>query len=56
MKSCLTQYFLMLFGKRNENKITFSDLSSHLAVQLSDKQMRVVGDADSVLPGFRNPL
>lgn len=34
MKSCLADAF---FGKRNENKITFSDLSSHLAVQLSDK-------------------
>lgn len=53
MKSCLADAF---FGKRCERKITFSDLSSHLAVQLSDKQMLVVGDADSVLLGFGNPL
>lgn len=52
MKLCLADAF---FGKRCERKITFSDLSSHLAVQLSDKQMLVVGDADSVLLGFGNP-
>ena len=40
-------------GEGNGNPLQYS---SHLAVQLSDKQMLFVGDADSVLLGFGNPL
>lgn len=56
MKSCLTQYFLMLFGRALKTRSPFPDLSSHLAVQVSDKQMLVLGVVDSVLLGFGNPL
>lgn len=33
-KSCLTQYFLMLFGRAPKTRSPFPDLSSHLAVQV----------------------
>lgn len=52
-KSCLPQGFCDVFLERElKTRLPFPDLSSHLTMQVSEKQMLVLGVVDSVLTEF----